>query len=113
MTRDDFPYSLQPYATPDGGGDGAQESEAWTLVLFRAADEAERLWFRDHGFVMEGRRWVRHAPAPDSLAEAPESGDTPESEDPGEREPGNGASSADTPPAGASPASGPTPDVAA
>ncbi|NUB04717.1 hypothetical protein FW320_00725 [Azospirillum sp. Vi22] len=103
MTRDDFPYSLQPYAMPDNGGDGAQPSDAWTLVLFRAADEAERLWFRDHGFVMEGRRWVRHAPVPDSRAETPTSGDSSEDEDFGDREsddkaPGTG---------------GPAPDVAA
>ena len=87
MNRDDFPYSLQPYATPDGGGDGVQESDAWTLVLFRAADEAERLWFRDHGFAMEGRRWVRHAPAPDSLADASDCGDKAEDEEPGDRQP--------------------------
>nr|WP_211108602.1 hypothetical protein [Azospirillum baldaniorum] len=88
---------------PDNGGDGAQPSDAWTLVLFRAADEAERLWFRDHGFVMEGRRWVRHAPVPDSRAETPTSGDSSEDEDFGDREsddkaPGTG---------------GPAPDVAA
>ncbi len=87
MTRDDFPYSLQPYATPDSGGDGVQESDAWTLVLFRAADEAERLWFRDHGFVMEGRRWVRHARPLDSPAEGPDCDDKAEDEKPGDQEP--------------------------
>lgn len=61
MTRDDFPFSLQPYATPDGG-DAAADVEGWSLVLFRAADEAERAWFRDHGFTLEGRVWVRRAP---------------------------------------------------
>ena len=47
MTRDDFPYSLQPYAMPDDGGDGTQACDGWTLVLFRAADEA--------GIVVVGR----------------------------------------------------------
>ncbi|WP_188261380.1 hypothetical protein [Azospirillum tabaci] len=103
MTRDDFPYSLQPYAMPDNGGDGTQDSDAWTLVLFRAADEAERLWFRDHGFAMEGRRWVRHAPAPESLAAPPTSGDAPEDEDFGDRESEDRAPST----------GGPAPDVAA
>lgn len=103
MTRDDFPYSLQPYAMPENGGDGAQPSDAWTLVLFRAADEAERLWFRGHGFVMEGRRWVRHAPILDSRAETPASGSAPEDEDFGDRESDDKAPST----------GGPAPDVAA
>nr|WP_211104705.1 hypothetical protein [Azospirillum formosense] len=88
---------------PDDGGDGTQDSDAWTLVLFRAADEAERLWFRDHGFAMEGRRWVRHAPLPDDVAATPTSGDASGDEDFGDRE------SDDRAPTGG----GPAPDVAA
>lgn len=107
MTRDDFPYSLQPYAMPNDGGDGTQESDGWTLVLFRAADEAERLWFRGHGFVMEGRRWVRHAAAPDSLVETPDPGETPDDEEPGGREPGDREPDGHAPTAG-----GPAPELA-
>ena len=118
MTRDDFPYSLQPYAMPDDGGDGTQACDGWTLVLFRAADEAERLWFRDHGFAMEGRRWVRHAPAPNVEAEAKDAGDAPEDGNPDDQEPDETAHDEtahdetahdDTAPK----AGGPAPDVAA
>nr|WP_211108380.1 hypothetical protein [Azospirillum sp. OGB3] len=88
---------------PDDGGDGTQDCDGWTLVLFRAADEAERLWFRDHGFAMEGRRWVRHAPAPDDAADTPASADASDDLDFGDRE------SDDRAPTGG----GPAPDVAA
>ncbi|WP_207457493.1 hypothetical protein [Azospirillum sp. SYSU D00513] len=66
MTRDEFPYSLQPYATPADGGDG-QEAQGWVLCLYRAADEGERTWLRDNGFTLQGRVWVRETP-PDETA---------------------------------------------
>lgn len=72
MTRDDFPYSLQPYATP-AGGNAAADVEEWSLVLFRAADETERAWFRENGFVLQGRVWIRAAPlSPEPPPDAPE-----------------------------------------
>ena len=72
MTRDDFPYSLQPYATP-AGGNATADVEEWSLVLFRAADETERAWFRENGFVLQGRVWVRSAPlSPEPPPDAPE-----------------------------------------
>ncbi len=113
MTRDDFPYSLQPYAMPDDGGDGTQDSDAWTLVLFRAADEAERLWFRDHGFAMEGRRWVRHAPVPDDVTDSPASADAAEDPDLGDREPADREHDDREPDDRAPTGGGPAPDVAA
>ena len=106
MTRDDFPFSLQPYAMPEGGGAAATaDVEGWSLVLFRAADEAERAWFRDHGFTMQGRVWVRKAPPAREPDPVPESGN---SEVPAEL---SAQSSADPAP-DADPA-GPTPGVAA
>ncbi len=84
MTRDDFPYSLQPYATP-AGGNAAADVEEWSLVLFRAADETERAWFRENGFVLQGRVWVRTAPlspepSPPDAPEPPPKGSTGPSE---------------------------------
>ena len=51
VTREDFPYSLQAYATPEAGD--------WTLLLYRATDPAERTWLMDNGFTLNGRQWVR------------------------------------------------------
>lgn len=77
MTRDDFPFSLQPYAMPEGG-DATADVEGWSLVLFRAADEAERAWFRDHGFSMKGRVWVREASAVCEPEAAPDDAGEPD-----------------------------------
>ena len=105
MTRDDFPYSLQPYATP-AGGNAAADVEEWSLVLFRAADETERAWFRENGFVLQGRVWVRNAPVssepPPDAPEPPPKGSAASSElDEDETEPDADADEE------------PTPDVAA
>ncbi|MBP2294567.1 hypothetical protein [Azospirillum rugosum] len=112
MTRDDFPFSLQPYAMPDGG-DATADVEGWSLVLLRAADEAERVWFRNHGFAMQGRVWVRKAPAvrkPDAPTDAPKDslGGTDLDTDPAPANP----TPADPTPADPTPAD-PTPGVAA
>ncbi|WP_029009875.1 hypothetical protein [Azospirillum halopraeferens] len=58
MTRDDFPYSLQPYATPSAR-DGAGDAEAWSVLLYRAAGHVERDWLRENGFALRGRIWMR------------------------------------------------------
>ncbi|HYH16988.1 MAG TPA: hypothetical protein VD995_00085 [Azospirillum sp.] len=58
MTRDDFPYSLQVYAKP---ADAGSDTEDWSLFLYRATDQAERAWLQDHGFILQGRVWVREA----------------------------------------------------
>ena len=60
MNRDEFPYSLQPYATPANGG-AESEGEGWVLCLYRAADEGERAWLRGNGFALQGRVWIREA----------------------------------------------------
>ena len=60
LTRDDFPYSLRAYAMPFG------EDGAWSLLLYRATDVAERDWLRAHGFSLQGRLWVRAASVEDS-----------------------------------------------
>lgn len=107
MTRDDFPFSLQPYAMPEGGGAAATaDVEGWSLVLFRAADEAERAWFRDHGFTMQGRVWVRKSPPAREPDPAPTAGN-PDAPDEPSADP-----APDADPAGPAPAS-PTPGVAA
>ncbi|HYG86882.1 MAG TPA: hypothetical protein VD978_11545 [Azospirillum sp.] len=62
MTRDDFPYSLQAYATPSSDGD-APDCHGWSLFLYRATDDAERAWLLANGFTLQGRQWVRAAPA--------------------------------------------------
>ncbi|MCW2243810.1 hypothetical protein [Azospirillum canadense] len=106
MTRDDFPFSLQPYATPDGG-DATADVEGWSLVLFRAADEAERAWFRDHGFTMQGRVWIRKAPPARKPDPAPTTSDEPAAGKPDAPTESSAAPDADPAPAG------PTPGVAA
>lgn len=56
-SREDFPYSLQAYAT---AGRDAEPGD-WTLFLYRATDPAERAWLRAHGFTLNGRLWVRES----------------------------------------------------
>ncbi|HEY0835572.1 MAG TPA: hypothetical protein VGE72_16840 [Azospirillum sp.] len=67
MTRDDFPYSLQVYATP---ADAAPDTEDWSLFLYRATDQAERTWLQDNGFFLQGRVWVRETPVAEAEAAA-------------------------------------------
>jgi len=54
-TREDFPFSLQAYATPEGGA----EAGGWRLFLYRATGPEERAWLLAHGFTLNGRLWVR------------------------------------------------------
>lgn len=80
MTRDDFPFSLQVYATP---ADAGPDSDDWSLFLYRATDQAERAWLQDNGFTLQGRVWVREAAA---AADEPDADETETEAEPADLE---------------------------